>query len=146
MQILHDESARAEIIERVSRLRPDSRPRWGRMTVDQMLWHVNQAILASLGQLEVQPLRPPIPAALAKPMVLHLPWPRGVPTAPEWQAVSEHDFAREQKRCVELVGDFTRRSLEERWPVHHMLGLLNGREWSRLGYRHADHHLRQFSV
>jgi hypothetical protein len=144
--MLHDESARAEIIERIQSLRPDSPRRWGRMTPDQMLWHVNQAMLASLGQLQVQPVRSPLPAALAKPMVMHLPWPRNVRTAPEWVVYSEHDFDREQKRYVQLVGDFTRRPLDERWPVHHLLGPISGRDWSCLNYKHADHHLRQFSV
>ncbi len=143
--MLHDESARAEIIERMQSLRPDSPRRWGRMSADQMLWHVNQAILASLGQLQVQPVRVPF-ASVAKPLVMHLPWPRNARTAPEWVAYSEHDFAREQKRYVQLVGDFTRRSLEDRWPVHHILGPISGRDWSCLNYKHADHHLRQFSV
>ncbi len=145
MRILHDDGARAEIIERMQSLRPDSRRRWGRMTVDQMLWHVNQGLLASLGQLQTEPARMPFPA-LARPLALRLPWPRGARTAPEWRALSEHDFERERKRYLLLVGDFTRRSLGESFGLHPLFGSMTGRDWSRMHYKHADHHLRQFSV
>ncbi len=143
--MLHDQRACAEITDRVQSLRAESPRKWGRMTVDQMVWHMNQGLLSSLGQLQMERQRAPLPTFIFKPMVLSLPWPKGAPTAPEYLAVSEHDFAREQTRCLRLVADFTRRALDERWVRHAAFGPMSGRDWSRLMYKHMDHHLRQFS-
>jgi hypothetical protein len=32
------------------------------------------------------------------------------------------------------------------WPPHPILGRLSRGQWMRWGYRHMDHHLRQFGV
>jgi hypothetical protein len=144
--ILHEQRAHAEISARVQELRPENPRRWGRMTIDQMVWHLNQGLLSSLGQLEMQPMRLPLPSFVVKPMVLGLPWPRGAPTASEYLAVDRHDFAREQERCLELVDDFTRQPLDGSWAKHAAFGPMSGRDWSRLMYKHMDHHLRQFSA
>ena len=146
MPLLHEDGARAEIARRVQGLRPESPRRWGRMTVDQMVWHLNQGLLASMGQLQVATMRAPIPTFIFKPMVLALPWPRGAPTAPEYLATGEHDFPGEQAHCLELVQDFARRPLEGSWVRHAAFGPMSGRDWSRLMYKHMDHHLRQFSA
>ena len=143
--MLHDPRARAEISERVQSLRPENPRRWGRMSVDQMVWHLNQALLQSLGQLQAAPR--PVPLRfLVKPIVFNLPWPRGAPTFPEFVAVSAHDFGHERARCLRLVDDVAGRELHAPWVTHMAFGPLSGEEWSRLLYKHMDHHLRQFSA
>ena len=42
---------RRELLERLSRLTADARPRWGRMTAPQMLTHVNDQFRMALGDL-----------------------------------------------------------------------------------------------
>ncbi len=145
MPMLHDASARAEIIERIRGLRPDSSPRWGRMSVDQALWHLNQALLVSLGQLQARPRPMPL-RFVAKPIAVNVRWPRNEPNAPEFEAVSPHDFASERRRHLQMLEDFARRPLEARYPAHPVLGSMTGREWSRMHYRHLDHHLKQFGA
>lgn len=143
---LHDRAARAEVLARLRALTPDSPRRWGRMSVDQMLWHVNQGLLAAMGELHTEPVRVPLPRSLIKAMVLRLPWPRGAPTAPEYVAKAMYEFEEQRQRTLDLVDAFTARELVGEWPVHAGFGRMTGPEWSRLMYRHTDHHLRQFSV
>lgn len=45
MPLLHDAAHREALRGRVGSLRPGSQRRWGKMTVDQMLWHVNETLL-----------------------------------------------------------------------------------------------------
>jgi len=143
--MLHDDRVRAEIGARLERLTPDSPRQWGRMTIGQMLWHLNQALLEALGQLRTTPR--PLPLLfIVKPIAFNLPWPRGARTAPEFTATSEHDFAGERSRCLRLVDDFARRDLGAPWARHSAFGPLTGPEWSRFMYRHLDHHLRQFGA
>ncbi len=141
--MVHDPGARARILERVRALRPDARRRGGRMSVDQMLWHVNQGLLTSLGQLPTEPAWVPL-RSVVKPLVLAVRWPKGPPTAREFVAVGAHDFAHEHRRYLELLEDFARRPLEGSFAPHPLFGPMSGRDWSRMHYKHMDHHLRQF--
>lgn len=146
MVTLHDGTARAGLVSRIERLRPDSARQWGRMSIDQMLWHVNQGLLSGLGEIEVASTRLPLPAFLLLPMVLSLPWPKGAPTAPAFEARATYDFEEQRRRLLELVRAFSERELRQPWPPHTGFGRMNGRQWSRLMYRHLDHHLRQFGA
>lgn len=146
MPTIHDRATRTEVVARIRALTPQSPRRWGRMSVDQMLWHVCQGYLAALGELRTEPVRVPLPRSLIKAMALRLPWPRGAPTAPEYLAKATYEFEEQRQRTLGLVDEFAARELAGEWPVHAGFGRMTGREWSRLMYRHTDHHLRQFSV
>jgi hypothetical protein len=115
------------------------------MTVDQMLWHCNQVLSTALGDIEVRRNLPPFPVPVLKLILFHLPWPHGVPTAPEYLATAPRAFEDERQRCLSLIDRFISRGLDERWSPA-VFGPLTGREWSRLHARHFDHHLKQFSV
>jgi hypothetical protein len=145
MVVLHDPAARDAIRARIRTLSPASPRRWGRMTPDQMLWHVNQVFRTSLGEAPVVRRHPPFPTPVLKLMLFKLPWPRGAPTAPEYVPEGGRDFEAERRMCLELMDRFAARRLEGEWSPA-VFGPLTGREWSRLHLRHLDHHLGQFSV
>ena len=48
---MHDPQHKAEILRRLKTLRPDSGGEWGKMSVAQMLWHVNEAMEGALGRI-----------------------------------------------------------------------------------------------
>jgi hypothetical protein len=148
MPTLHDDACRTSLERRFRALRPDAERRWGRMTVDQMLWHVNGGLAVSLGRMDPGDEKtPPLPPALLRFLVLHLPWPRGAPTLKAITASGErYDFEAERVRCLELMSDFARKPLESAWPSHPAFGDVTGTFVSRLQARHLDHHLKQFGV
>lgn len=146
MRELHDPAFRESVLQRLTSLSHGSTRRWGRMTADQMLRHVNIALEFALGRVHVARLSIPLPGFLLKWMVLHVPWPKGSPTAPEFVAGDRYDFETERSRCIALVREFAARPVEGDWPVHHTFGRITGRETSRLQAKHLDHHLRQFSA
>jgi len=144
--MLHDSTVRASVESRLGRLRPDSVAVWGRMTPDQMLWHVNQALGASLGR-EVPPTdRSPLPRPIMKFLVLKMPWPRNSPTNTAWVARERHDFDAELARCRALVADFVARPVDEPPAAHPLFGKMSGRQQSQLHAKHLDHHLKQFGL
>jgi hypothetical protein len=142
---LHDTAVHESIRARVQSLSPNATRRWGKMTVDQMVWHCNQVLKTALGDISVKPNRPPFPVPVLKFMLFNLPWPHGAPTAPEYKAVDRQAFEEERQRCLELIDRFISRGLAESWSPS-VFGPLTGREWSRLHAKHLDHHLKQFSV
>ena len=149
MPALHDPHYQAEILRRLKALRPDAARRWGKMSVSQMLWHVNEAMEGALGRIEMDAMKLPIPLprAVLKFMVLNLPWGKGAPTLKRWVPQSDnYDFASEQARCLRLVGELALKPLNDAWPESPTLGRMRGNEVSRLHAKHLNHHLTQFGV
>jgi hypothetical protein len=144
---VHDKAGRAQLIERSRGLRAGSERQWGRMTVDQMMWHVNAQLEAALGRRECVPIDNWLKRHVIKRVALHGPWPRGkAPTAREMRAEGVYDLDAERQRFESLLEELARRDLSSEWPRHPAFGRLTGRQWTRLAWRHADHHLTQFSV
>lgn len=144
MALLHERSTREEIEQRIKALHADTRGRWGKMTVDQMLWHVNQALSLSLGEVTLGPGFPPLPAGLLKFIVLKLPWTKSAPTHPDLVARSSYEFEGERRRLLDLISRIVAKPIESEWPTHPAFGRMTGRDVSRLMAKHLDHHLRQF--
>lgn len=146
MKLLHDPAYCAAVGKRLAALRPDCHPKWGKMSVDQMLWHVNQTLQLHLGEIAAPRGKTGLPRGFIKFLVLNLPWPKGSPTLPTLLANQQYDFAHEHKRCQQLIDKFTRKGLDEQWPENPLFGRVSGTDLSRLQAKHLDHHLRQFGV
>ena len=146
MAVLHDRAVRHEIEQRVRSLRSDSRGRWGKMAVDQMLWHCNQALDMALGDFTPPASRKPLPGVVLKFLVLRLPWMKGAPTHPAIVAKATYDFTEQQARCLELIEAMASKPIDGAWPHHPTFGHMRGAEVSQLMAKHLDHHLRQFGV
>ena len=147
MALLHDPQHKAEILRRLKTLSPNAARRWGKMSVSQMLWHVNEAMEGALGRIQAEPMKVPLPRPLLKFLVLNFPWGKGAPTLKRWVPQSDnYDFASEQARCLRLVGELASKPLEDAWPDSPTLGRMRGGEVSRLHAKHLNHHLTQFGV
>ncbi len=145
---LWEDAARAELLDRLRRLTPDARPRWGRMTAPQMLTHVNDQLRMSMGELPAVPARLPVRYPPLRQLVAYvLPWPKGLPTAPELLArIDRSTWPAEVATFGTLLHRFASRPVGAAWPEHPAFGRLSRRGWGMLGYRHTDHHFRQFGA
>ena len=145
--MLHDPVQRAELEKRLAALPPDSPRKWGTMSVDQMLWHLNRTLQLHLGEITGPRKRTSLPRSVMKFLVLNLPWPKGAPTLAALVAKEQqYDFAQERQRCLELLDRFAQRRLDEEWPENPIFGKVSGIHLSWLQAKHLDHHLRQFGV
>jgi hypothetical protein len=147
MPVLHDDRYRTEILRRVESLTPESQGRWGKMSVNQMLWHVNEAMEGALGRITVSPGKVPLPRPLMKFIVINMPWPKGAPTLARWvPRHDDYDFAAERRRCLRLIDELVSKRLDDEWADSPTLGRMSGKEVSRLHAKHLNHHLTQFGV
>lgn len=146
MTLLHDPGVRASIEKRVRLLQPETKPKWGRMTVDQMLWHVNVSMAECIGEYSPPPMRVPMPRKLLRWLILNVPWPKGSRTRPDMVAAQRYDFETERARCLRLLEGICSRELSARWPESASMGEMSGKNWSRLEAKHLEHHLKQFGV
>lgn len=145
-RLLHDPDMYASIRKRIESLRPDSPRQWGKMTIDQMLWHVNVSMREAVGEYTAQIKPLPLPKAVLRWAVIHMPWGRGAQTRSDMYAVSAHDFNEQKTEALALVERIYRQSLTAQWPESASMGKMTGKHWSQLTARHLDHHLRQFGA
>ena len=136
---------------RLARLTPDTPRVWGSMTANEMLCHLADSFRSMLGERSASKAPASAPQRqLVRLVALHtpLPWPKGVPTRPE---VNPHDkgtkpavFESDRAAVRELMHRFARP--DSVYSEHPMFGALSRREWMIWGYRHIDHHFRQFGI
>ena len=121
------------------------------MTANEMLCHLADSFRGMLGERVTSPA-PSFAAQrqLMRFVALHtpLPWPAGVPTRPE---VNPRDkgtrptvFESDRRTVHELMHRFV--GTDAQYATHPFFGPLTRREWMLWGYRHMDHHFRQFGI
>jgi hypothetical protein len=146
MPMLHDPAVRSSIEARLNAIRPDSPRRWGRMSVDQMLWHVNQFLAASVGEGTLKPQKIPMPAPLMKFFLIYMPWPKSAPTNKSAVAEVKYNLEAERAKCRDLIEKFVNRPVDGEWPDDPSFGPVSGKFASKLHAKHLDHHFRQFGA
>lgn len=146
MKTIWDASAREALERRLDRLRPDSPARWGKFTAPQMVCHLTESIRMAIGELPVKPRKTPLKHFPIKQMIIYLmPLPRSAPTAPELIAGAPAEWKGEVQRFKESLRKFAGSS-HHRFPEHPAFGQISRRGWGVLGYKHINHHLKQFGV
>jgi hypothetical protein len=148
-----DAEARQSIRVRVALLDPLESPRWGRFTPHAMIVHLIDSARMALGTLPVRRSRGAVARIIRLPGPRHffvyvLPFPRNAPTARELLTTAPGDWDADVATFLGLVNELAGRAANRstRWPEHPFFGPLTRKDWGVLGYRHTDHHLRQFGA
>jgi hypothetical protein len=144
---LLDSPVKAEIIQRINALTPQSQPLWGKMNVAQMLAHLQVPIKVALGTATVTGnfwMRMLFPL-FKKILYNETVWKKGMPTDKSYVMTgTQKDFEKEKTALLELLQLFTEERLtSEKHPV---FGTLTREQWAKATWKHLDHHLRQFGV
>jgi len=144
---LWQDATRREVVERLGRLTPENRAAWGTMTAPRMVAHVADAMRMALGDLPTKSKRLPLRHPPFKQLFVYvLPFPKNAPTARELLSREPGGWETELAACRALIERFGAERRDRDWPEHPAFGRLSARQWGILGYRHVDHHLRQFGV
>lgn len=149
---LFDSNEVANVIDRVNKLKHDTRPEWGKMNVAQMLTHCS---VPYAYEFESEKYGKPatgfkrfIMRALLKSTIAGpKPYKRNSRTAPDFIVTDKRDFDVEKERLVTYI-----KKVEELGPSHfegkvtQSIGPLSAQEWNTMFAKHLDHHLTQFGV
>ncbi len=153
MQTLFDPAALQSARARIAALQGDEVPRWGRMSAGQMVCHLTDVLQIALGEVPIVRIGTfPLTLLTLYPFrwlfAYRLPWPRGMPTAPEMQVSKPAGWDGDVKRLLDALDRFAARGRDPKatWGIHPLLGPLPGCEWGPLVAKHVDHHLTQFGV
>jgi hypothetical protein len=148
MKTLEDPMHAGAVRLRMLALTPEDCAVWGIMNVTQMVCHLREAFCLVLSSGPVQHVKLAIPAAAAKYIALRspLPWPRGLPTLPQFKVggacMRVTGFAEDHAGLPEAFDRFC--ACPSLTKDHPFFTTMTHVDWMRWGYLHADHHLRQF--
>jgi hypothetical protein len=149
MKSLWNDAARRELHARLDRLRPDSAAEWGTMTCAEMVAHLLEGMRLGAGEIPSKPRRTIARRWPMKYVFLYLlAMPKHIP-APVKQMVTagrEIDWDATLATFHRSLDDFVQRDRKGPWPEHPYFGKMSARLWGVIGWKHADHHLRQFGV
>ncbi len=139
-----------EILSRISQLNAQTQRQWGKMNVNQMLYHTSAGLRMAYGEITSAPQGNWLKKQLMRYFILKtdLPTPKEkAETFPEINTVALNinptDFIAERNKLVDLVKNFPAKQTH---PVSALLGSMSKENWARLHYTHLDHHLKQFGV
>ena len=121
------------------------------MTPHQAICHLSDSFRNMMSSTPISSVATPFSRTFVRWIALHsaLPWPHGVKTRPEVDqeigGTKPVEFVRDRRDLETLIEQFAARSGDDLQP-HPMFGPMTTGEWQRWGWRHTDHHLRQFGV
>jgi hypothetical protein len=149
MKSLFDVAVYNEVVIRITSLQPSSSRQWGSMTAPQMLAHCSAWIEMAEGSTSQRhSALGRLFGKMAKKSILGPePIRRNMPTDKHLVIPEERNFAAEQERLINLVKQFSEGGPERctKHP-HSFFGYMTPDEWAAMGYKHLDHHLRQFGA
>lgn len=147
-----DQTTANEFRKRLSNLRPETRPLWGKMNAHQMVCHLNDSFGLAMGLKRASEEITFLHRTLFRWLALHTPmrWPQGVPTRPEMDQLAGGtkpvEFGQDAAALAEMIDKFAAKPRTFEFGRHPVFGELTESEWMIWGYRHADHHFRQFGI
>ena len=147
-----NQNDKAEIFERLRRMRADSQRNWGKMTAHQAICHLNDSFKCKTGERLGARTDNWFTRSIMKWVALQspLPWPHGIKTMPEFDqqigGTPPEDFERDRLQLEAMIEIFCQPAELTPSQPHPIFGQMTEAEWMRWGYLHCDHHLRQFGV
>lgn len=138
-----------EILNRIDKLSPNSKPEWGKMKVAQMLAHCSAFQDIAMGHSS--PARGWLGILIGnfvKPMFYNdKPVARNMSTISTILIEDEREFEAEKEKLKEKIITFQHNGPEKcTTHPHAFFGTLTPEQWGKGIYKHLDHHLKQFGV
>lgn len=137
--------------ERLSFLKPGTGPRWGSMSVTQMLTHLNDAFRVCLGMKEATDRSNFVWNKILFPALVYgfawFPQKAKAPAEINQQIAGSkpRDFYTELEFLKKMMDIFNEREGNKLKP-HPLFGNLSKQQWKDLMAVHINHHLKQFGV
>lgn len=150
MKNIFDVKDTQDMINRINQLTSSTQPQWGKMSVDQMLAHLNVAYEMAYETKHAKPnfiAKFFLKLFVKSAVVSEKPYPKNGRTAPAFVITGDKDFEKEKHRLISYL-----EKTQKLGGAHfnnresHSFGPLTTNEWNNLFSKHLDHHLTQFGV
>ena len=151
MQNIFDAKVAQEYINRINNLTPETQGKWGKMSVDQVLAHLNVAY-----SFIFEPEKHKKPSFIAKFLLSNFvkpkivndkPYKQSLPTSPVFIIAAHRNFDDEKKKLIgniQRVQQLGKEAFEGK--ENTSFGKMTAQEWNNMLAKHLNHHLDQFGV
>lgn len=147
MKSIFDKEVQKEVLRRAKTLKPYSLKQWGKMNVEQMLWHTSAQLRMGLGEIPVKPWFNNLISRIAVwTFGIRIPWSQGLLTAKEMKNEDPASFEVEMDNFLITFDRFISKPEEYKFSGHPIFGKMSSDEWGKIAYKHIDHHFRQFGA
>ena len=150
MKNIFDKSDTQAIIDRINNLTSTTKGQWGKMSVDQMLAHLNVAYEMTYEDKHPKPnffMKWILKMFVKSAVVSEKPYPKNGKTAPAFVMTGAKDFEKEKQRLINYMTKTQELGAQHfNGKASHSFGPLTTTEWNNMFAKHLDHHLTQFGV
>lgn len=149
MKSVYNVAENAELISRINLLNQESAALWGKMSVAQMMAHLQAPLNVAFGELNLKQSFIGIlfGGYVKKKLAGDLPFGKNLPTVQQFVKNAPHNFEIEKQNLIKLIQRLAEKGSSSIIVYQHpFFGKMNAEEWDCLLYKHIDHHLQQFGV
>jgi hypothetical protein len=149
MKNLFNETDKLELIKRINKLTSDTVPGWGKMNASQMLEHCTVSVKLALGEIKPEINEENLKLGrLVKGRLFETEvFTKELPTTKEFIITDDGIFNENKNIFIDYINKFSDsdKTIEING-MHPYFGVLTMEEWSKLIWKHTNHHLVQFGV
>lgn len=150
MEDLFDPASAEQLRQRIQSVTATSQRQWGKMSAAQMMEHCARGVEMATGDSKLpRVFVGRLLGGLVKPMAFKdgEPMRRNSPTAPSLIVKESPDLEAARARLLASFDRFVAGGEAGCTShPHAFFGSLTPLEWSKIMYKHLDHHLRQFNA
>ncbi len=147
MKNILKEADYTEIRKRIMALSDASPRQWGHMEMEQMHVHCTTQFKLALGEIFSRTQWSSFMRSGIGKWILfsNLPWPKGSNTPDKMNVETKNNLLTGiEMEKKDLLSYLEKVKMRDQLKTHSFFGKLNRDKWSRLIYKHIDHHLKQF--
>ena len=147
--IFSSEGAKS-FLDRLDKLTSETKAKWGKMNVSQMLAHCNVTYEMCYETRHKKPtgfVKFILKVFVKKFVTNEVPYKKGSKTAPQFIITDQKEFELEKERLKNYI--IKTQELGASYfegKESHSFGKLNSQEWNNMFAKHLDHHFNQFGV
>lgn len=138
------------LLDRLEKLSPEMKPKWGSMDASKLLAHLNVTYDLAYERIpnKLNFFMKLMMKLFVKDKVTNeVPYKQNERTAPVFIIKNDRDFAKEKAILIQNIKETATKGasfFEGR--ENTSFGVLSASQWSNMFYKHLDHHFRQFGV
>jgi hypothetical protein len=149
MKNIFDKTDNQELIERLEKVTPESKPLWGKMNACQMVKHCQKPLDVAEGRLKMKRglLGILFGKMVKKQFLKEGDLKKNMMTAPQFKIEETPHFENEWQLLIGIIKRFGQKGPEViANKTHPLFGEMTEKEWGEIQYKHLDHHLKQFNA
>jgi hypothetical protein len=147
MKSIYNSNDNQELVNRINQISSESKPLWGKMSVDQMCEHclLNSNVAFGKQELKINFLMKLV-GKMMKNKVFNSEFKKNSPTAPEFIVKKSFDLDNSKSELIKNIQLLQDGQKTITVMNHPFWGKMSHEDWDKLMYNHMDHHLKQFGV